>query len=448
MHKLLVALLAMLALAGCATEGETSAEPEPEPEPVSLPDAEAALAAGERAANLVHLGGIDLGGEEADGCGDYLAVDQGSVIRIVQMGFDVDGSVLLSEISSIAGNGPKDVKWSDDCNYLVTGNDAQLAQTPLDPVVTMVQSGGMDVYNVEDKGMPQHVGYFPVGPVRGPHMVFYLQQDDGTELIFGANADVSIQRFDRDAGTLTELARYTPNPVTEVNRDPQVIDAYYQLYTHDMFAMEDPVTDQTLLYTASWDAGVHIVDVTDPSNPVQLGLWNDFGESETGNLHTVATEWIGDRRITVGSVEVGFEIVGGTPYFTGTERSVLYVWDTTDPANIQLLSVWENPMGIGPGQAGLAAPVVTQDEVMSTHNLQLEQGRIYMAHYGLGVWVLDVSTPEKQAAPQIVAVDLDAGNLWDTIVHQGVVFTSGSTGTQAYHFPLDVLGPEGIHSRA
>ena len=399
-------------------------------------------------ANLRLLSDGATGGEEADACGDRIAVDRGSTITIHQMAFEADGTLSITELSSFAGNGPKDVKWSDDCQFLFTGNDAQLAQTPLDPVTSMVQTGGMDAYHITEEAEAHHIGYFPVGPLRGSHMVFYLQQDDGTELVFGANADVSIQEFDRAAGTLTERSRYTPNVLTEVNRDPQVIDAYYQFYTHDMFAMEDPVTDQTLLYTASWDAGVHVVDVTDPSNPVQLGIWNDFGGDETGNLHTVATEWIGDRRITVGSVEVGFEIVGGTPYLTGTERSVLYVWDTTDPANIQLLSVWENPDGIGPGQSGIALGAVTGDEVMSTHNLQLEQGRVYMAHYGLGVWVLDVSTPETQANPAILAVDLDAGNLWDTIVHQGAILTSGSTGLRGYHFAPDVLGPGGIESRA
>lgn len=448
MHKLLAALMVALALAGCVSDSDPEPETGPVTEPLALDDANAVLSSGGRNANLRLLSDGATGGEEADACGDFVAVDRGSTITIHQMGFEADGNVTFSEVSSFAGNGPKDVKWSDDCMFLFTGNDAQLAQTPLDPVTSLVQTGGMDVYDVADKTAPRHVGYFPVGPVRGPHMVFYHQQADGTELVFGANADVSIQRFDRDAGTLTELARYTPNVLTEVNRDPQVIDAYYQLFTHDMFVMEDDVTGQTLLYTASWDAGVHIVDVSNPANPVQLGIWNDFGSDETGNLHTVATEWIGERRITVGSVEVGFEIVGGTPYLTGTERSVVYVWDTTNPASIELLSVWENPLGIGPGQSGLALGAVTGDEVMSTHNFQLEQGRIYMAHYGLGVWVLDVSTPETQAAPKILAIDLDAGNLWDTIVHQGAVLTSGSTGLRAYHYTPDLLGPDGIRSRA
>lgn len=441
MQRMLALMLVATAMAGCASE-----EPAPDAAPQELPPtptahdlaaaARDALADGAPDVNLRKLANFPAGGEEADAWGDYLFLDRGSNIDIVHM--DVaDGNVSFSEVSSFTATGPKDVKVSDDGNFLFLGNDEQLSGAPLDAV----RAGGFYVYDVSDKAAPTFVSKLGVGQLRGPHMVFYHQQPDGTELVLGANADVSINRFDRETGTLTELSRYAPNPVTDVNRDPQVIDAYYQLYTHDMFVMEDPV-GKTLLYTASWDAGVHIVDITDPSNPVKLGAWNDFGGDETGNLHTVATEWIGDRRITVGSVEVGFAIVGGIPFLTGTERSVLYVWDTTDLANPTLLGTWENPEGIGPG----GTP--TDSEVRSTHNLQLEDGRIYMAHYGLGVWVLDVSTPENQAAPQILAFDRAGGNLWDTIVHQGVVLTSGSAGLTGYHFPLDVLGPTGISSRA
>lgn len=442
MHRSLAIALVVVALAGCASE-----DPVPEPvtmtNPPLLDDAGAALANGAPDVNLEKLANIALGGEEADAWGDYLFLDRGSNIDIVRMDLS-SGSLEFTEVSSITATGPKDVKVSDDGAWMFLGNDEQLSGAPLDAV----RAGGFYVYDISDKADPAFVSKLGVGQLRGPHMVFYHQQADGTELVLGANAEVSINRFDRASGTLTELSRYAPNPVTDVNRDPQVIDAYYQLYTHDMFVMEDEVAGKTLLYTASWDAGVHIVDITNPSNPIKLGAWNDFGDEETGNLHTVATEWIGERRITVGAVEVGFDIVGGTPYFTGTERSVLYIWDTTDLAAPTLLSTWENPDKVGPGQTGLALGAVTGDEIMSTHNLQLEHGRIYLAHYGLGVWVLDVGTPALQAAPEVLAFDRAGGNLWDVIVHQGVVLTSGSGGLTGYHFTLDVLGPTGINSRA
>jgi hypothetical protein len=206
-----------------------------------------------------------------------------------------------------------------------------------------------------------------------------------------------------------------------------------------MFVMQDPIDNRTLMYTASWDAGLHIVDISNPANPVQVGAWNDYPDGHTGNLHTVATEWIGERRITVGAVEVGFQVVGGVPYYTDAEASVVYVWDSTDAAAIRLLGTWTNPWGYTPGASSANA--------YSTHNLQLEQGRVYLAHYGLGIWVLDVSTPERQAAPMEVAFQLGIGSVWDVIVHQGVMFSSGS-GVQPWHFLPDTLGADGIHSRA
>jgi hypothetical protein len=447
MNKTLVALFVVAALAGCASnDGEVPAPAldETPAGPAKLDSVAAARAANNASVNLLPIGSIALGGEESDAWGDYVFVDRGSVISIIQMAF-VNDSVEFSEVSSITATGPKDVKVSDDGNWLFLGNDEQASGAPLNQVG---RAGGFYVYDISDKAAPVLKSYLPVGQIRGPHMVFYHMMPDGTELVLGANGDVSINLFDRTTGTLTEVARYAPNPVTDVNRDPNVIDAYYQIYTHDMFVMNDEVAGKTLMYTASWDAGVHIVDITTPSAPVKLGGWNDYPEGHTGNLHTVSTEWIDDRRITVGAVEVGFEVVGGVPYFTGTERSYMYVWDTTNLAAPALLGFWENPDGIGPGQSGLAAPIVTGDAVYSTHNLQLEQGRVYMAHYGLGVWVLDVSSPANQTMPQVLAFDIGAGNLWDVIVHHGVVLTSGSTGLSAFHFPRDELGPMGIHSRA
>jgi hypothetical protein len=178
------------------------------------------------------------------------------------------------------------------------------------------------------------------------------------------------------------------------------------------------------------------VDVTDAASPQRLGAWNDFPDGHSGNLHTVVTDWVGDRRITVGAVEVGFAVVGGIPYALGEEHSVVYVWDTTDPAAIELLGVWENPAGIPAGSAELGT-------VASTHNMQFEDGRIYLAHYALGVWVLDALTLQVLAVHQPAAT-----NVWDVNLHDGVLYSSGALGLQALHFPWDTLGPGGTDGRA
>jgi hypothetical protein len=272
--------------------------------------------------------------------------------------------------------------------------------------------------------------------------VSYHQTPDGRELVFGANADVSINEFNRASGTLRELARYQPDIVTAYNRDPEVFDVYYQGWTHDMVAVSDPATGKTTLFTASWDAGLRVVDVTDPESPVELGGWNDFPEGHEGNLHTVSSEVIDGRTITVGAVEVGFALVGGTHYVTNTDRSIVYVWDTTDPADIVLLGQWENPDGKPADRAEV------EGGEGSTHNLQLEGGRIYLAHYNMGVFVLDASTADAQAGPPLLAYHKEPDDtVWDVVLNDGILYAAGSQGVIALHYVPDVTGEAGIDSR-
>lgn len=438
----LLAILLASAFAGCVDGDDGDDSPKPAL-PVSLEDALAAFTAGEASANMHRLGEFAQSGSEVDACGDLLFVDQANTVRILNVS-DPSNPV---EVGSYTGPSVEDVKVSDDCQWLFIGNDEEGSNPPVGgaglPPAAPVGDGGFYVVDVSDPTAPAAHSYLGVGPRRGPHMVVYHQTNDGRELVFGANADISINEFDSAAGTLTELARYQADLVTAFNRDPQVFDVLYQGWAHDMFVWDDARTNVTTLYAANWDAGLRIVDLSDPSNPVELGGWNDFPEGHEGNLHTVATEWIGDRRITVGTVEVGFAVVGGYHYAMGTDRSILYVWDTTDPANIELVGTWENPGRVPAGRDNVPGETIT-----STHNFQLEQGRVYLAHYGLGVFVLDVSTPELQAAPELLAFHKEEGdNVWDVVLNDGVIYTSGAAGIVALHYKPDAIGPTGIDSR-
>lgn len=432
---LLAVLMTTVTLAGCASVGPSDSTDSTVAEPV-LEDALAAIRAGSTSVNLDVLGTWEQTGEEAASWEDYVFLDAGSKIQILQrVG---NGSFELSLVSEIMGVGPKDVKVSDDGQWLFIGNDEQGSNTP---AAETGRVGGFYTYFIGDKANPELTHFLPVGPTRGPHMVAYLRQADGRELVFGANGDITINQFDRDSGTLRELARYAPNYVTDVDRDPYRLDAYYQTYAHDMFAMNDPVTNASMLYVANWDAGLRILDISDPAAPVELGSWNDFGDGESGNLHTVATEWIGDRRITVGSPEIGFAVVGGLGYATDSEPPVIYIWDTTDPANVVLLGMWQNPMDAKTGRQDLG------ETLNSPHNVQLEGGLLYVAHYDLGIFVLDLRTPDMQAAPQVLAYHQE-GHTWDVIISQGQVIGSGSYGLLGLGFPLLEQGPEGLFSRA
>lgn len=400
----------------------------------------AALEAGAPSANIDLLGAWNQGGgQEADAWGDHLFVDRGNEVFIL----DVSDPRSIEQVSSIALPEVVDVKVSDDGQWLFAGGDESASGEPLGGIGPF--TGGIYVVDISDKTTPTLEGYLPVGHQRATHMLTYHQMPDGRELVFGAaGPDVVITAFDRSTATLEEIARYTPGQLAQ-DRDPNRIGALYnpQGWLHDMFVMDDPVAG-TLMYVAAWDAGLRVVDVSKPAAPEELGSWSDFGEGEAGNLHTVATEWIGDQRITVGAVEVGFGVVGGTYYATGDEKSVLYVWDTTDPTSPTLLSTWVNPIDPTSGR-----DLVPDEEITSTHNLQLEEGRVYLAHYALGVWVLDVSTHESQEDPAILGYYNDGEmNTWDVVLLDGVLFSSGQVGIQGLHFVLDDLGPSGVTSRA
>ena len=429
--------VSILLLAGCVG---SAVDPAAVPDAPALVDAVEAFLADEPAAN-VHLLGEwrEANGAEMDAHGDRLFVMSGNAVVVLNA---TDPSNLTEEARIQSPVRVLDVKVSDDGAFLFIGNDAYLsggAKGGTGPL-----TGGLYAFDIRDVRDAKLVAYQPIGERRGPHMIYYHQMPDGQELLFGANADVSIHAFDRDALRFTELSRYQADLVTAFNRDPEVIDVLYQGWAHDMFVQQEP-DGRTLMYVANWDAGLRIVDVTDPAKPVELGGWNAFPKGHEGNLHTVVAGWVGDRRIVAGSTEVGFAVVGGIHYLTHQDRSIVYVWDATDPAAPELLGTWENPKKEPAGRD----QDVFGEELTSTHNLQLEDGRVYLAHYGLGVFVLDVSTPELQAAPGTLAYYHDPElNVWDVVLSHGVTYASGAGGIRALHYAPDVLGHEGIFSRA
>lgn len=432
MRLLVLALAALPLLAGCITPAS-----DVEQVPPALDDALAALESGEASANLRLLGEWRNLGAEVAAHGDLLYVMQSGTVQILNVS---DPANIVEAGALDPAHAVLDVKLSHDGRYLFVGDDQEATTSQTASTGQFV--GGIYAYDVSDPTAAQLVSFVPIGPRRGPHMVAYHQYPDGREVVFGANADVSISEFDREAGTLTELARYSPDLVFGFNRSPYVVDALYQGWAHDMFVQTEP-DGSVYMYVANWDAGLRIVDVTDPADPVELGGWNAFPEGHSGNLHTVSAQWIGGKRIVVGAVEVGFAVVGGIGYAQGNEPGVLYVWDATDPAAPELIGQWENPLGIKAG--GRPAPAF-DEPVMSTHNLQLENGTIYLAHYGLGVWVLDASTPDAWAAPKVLGYYMEEGmDTWDVIVHDGVIYSSGAEGVLALDFPLTA---EGLVSRA
>src|SRR5688572_30398842 len=196
----LAAVLAFLMLSGCSSGPDSTPQPDPDPEsPVLLEGALAAYMAGNETSNMHRLAQVyGSGAAEIDACGDFLFIDAGSSVQIL----NVSNPAEPFEVGAVTGlPGILDVKVSADCNWLFVGEDAEGSIEPLGG--TGPFTGGFYVVDVTDKSAPTLASRLNVGPRRGPHMVFYHQTADGDELVFGANADVSINRFDRATGTLT-----------------------------------------------------------------------------------------------------------------------------------------------------------------------------------------------------------------------------------------------------
>ncbi|HVM45951.1 MAG TPA: hypothetical protein VM582_08460, partial [Candidatus Thermoplasmatota archaeon] len=214
----LAALAGLVLLAGCLAPA--ASEDLDAAAAIALADALAALEAGEPMANLHLMGEWRNGnGAELAAHGDLLYVMRAGTVQVL----DVSDPAEIKEVAVIKGpHRVLDVKLSDDGRYLFIGDDAQwtLAATAGKGPF----NGGVWVYDVEDPTDAKLVDYLPIGPRRGPHMVFYHRYPDGQEVVFGANADISISVFDRAAGTLTPASRYQADLVFAFNRQPMVFD--------------------------------------------------------------------------------------------------------------------------------------------------------------------------------------------------------------------------------
>lgn len=127
---------------------------------------------------------------------------------------------------------------------------------------------------------------------------------------------------------------------------------------HDLFVQEDPFTGQWLLYSADGFHGWTVFDLADPAAPVPLGGW---AAPQPGYTHTIQAAALGERRIVVTIAEVG--------------ENLVQVFDASVLQAPVLLAAWQV-------EPGATAP---------QHNFNLVDGRMYLAHYGYGMYVFDLA---------------------------------------------------------
>lgn len=374
--------------------------------------------------------------QEMDVQGDWLAQCTGNAITLWDVA-RADAPVVHATLA-IERSCP-DVKMTDDAAYLV--------------------AGGTQLWDIRAKDDPKLVAE---NKETGCHMCA-VHAIGGKDYLFSAanGAGMAIAEIVREPPEIRKVAEWgfgtscrgNPQPWIGNLRAPDP-DCLVVGQFHDVYVYDDPLLNKTIAVPAYWDLGMWFVDVSDPAKPEALGHWDDY-RGESGDIHTTSVDFLtvdGEtRRIAVAATETG-PVIGP---FSTVQPSSLYVFDATDLGDIELLARWVNP-GMRPsGVQGGEPPIVGE---FSTHNIQFEHGRVYMAHYHAGVWVLDVQawldaggrpddTTHVDGDPVPVlgvyvtrGMDGEKGRsmVWDVVVHDGFVYASDETfGLFVLHFRGD-----------
>lgn len=363
--------------------------------------------------------------------------------------FNISGDdPVLTATFETQGLTPIDVDVSKDGKYAVLAGhgDTRLALpsaanactgTPMIDVCTPFVPAGVYVLDVSDESAPRLIDTWKSVP-SGAHTAKIVQYEDGYYVFISSYGFSYASRVASHVEVLKIVESPAPigtrlEPVSEFFASrPSGNDGETRTFVHDIFVAEHP-TAGMLMWISYWDGGVVIVDVNDPSRPVELSAWRDFDAALYGNIHfarPVGT--IGGRHISYAAPEFG----------SAEHAGEAYILDTTDPTAPQLLAKW-----VLPGD-----PINDGGYRFSPHNFDPMGTKLVYAHYHGGVWVLDLADPEAptvegyvfptvpEGEPAFNATE-DAPNVWAAAwAPDGTIYAS-DIGTGLYHYRLESNEP-------
>ena len=448
---------AVLAMAGCLDAGSDGADDpdapllaalEPFVNPISLDHDHADLDLHQQWNNVDLVGHDYLGADgppggmgEIDVAGDYAYVATFEAgFSIVDLSDPSDPELVSVTEVPTPGN-PVGGRYTADLKVDLSGDWVFLA-------MELSETPGVLIYDARDRAAPVLAGFWPQpGLLLGCHMIEYAVIQE-QEYLFCAPLDnaVYVGLLLPAAGPVREVvtvARWVPNSVGYVERevdhlleDPQGFPNRYVVSGHqDMTYQPDPLTGAPTLFVSFWNLGLRIVDVSIPAAPVEVGFWDGLGATGyRGQFHTAMAFESEGRRIAIAIPE-------------GPDPPAMFVLDATDLAAPTLLSEWSALPSFtdaeGSNQAG----------AFSLHNFQVVDGKVYLAMGHGGIWVIDVSTPERQAAP--VPLGSFYPNMprpdgqdyapypWDVNVWNGYMLNAeGNGGFYVLHYRGDPAGDE------
>jgi hypothetical protein len=412
-----------------------------------------------------------------------------------------------------------DIKVTQDNNWVLINHE--LTNSELDPIPSGSElNSGMnrlDLFDVSNKNYPAKRGEWNNPPAGFHNQDVHVycdwdnapptQQDEchvflfgadtypeigggglykGTQIFWAFESDSSIQGENESVRAITRWGGYAPDPATTCGGS---------VFNSDNVIHRHPVTGQILLYAAYWDAGLRIVDVSNPPtmpDPYgfswpqnnEVGRWMGcpsanagwYGPDGGGHAGMSAEEWTsrpdGNGNINyaipydhlvcegiyVGSPEpwpakcgTGYEdpdygvnwrhytIIA--PKYGSNDNHTGWLWtiDTTDPTKPFLVSKWRLP-GTGMKEDGHEHPqhYIPGGYIFSPHNGDTGLGgNVYWAHHHAGAWVTDHGSIWNSIKWENGVPEPDRG--WQAIT------TLGTTHSRAYYLSH---GPDWIDDPA
>ncbi|WP_266074817.1 LVIVD repeat-containing protein [Haladaptatus caseinilyticus] len=266
-----------------------------------------------------------------------------------------------------------DIRISDDGKYVFLSKQPYTAlfnetdPTPgTDGGSNDPTAGSVVAVNVEDPGNPSVVGSYN-GWSTGSHNTSY-HRIDGEEYLFACKdlndgtAGLYVLQFDRTTGQLTLVNRWTASGATGG------LD-----YIHDITVQNDPRTGTPTGYLSYWDNGLRILDLSDPTNIVELSVF----EMNSAHFAEPAPTLLDGKRVVV----VGQEI----PSVENGSSGKLYLLDADgieDGESPAQLDMWE-----------WKTNTTFDNFTLSPHNFDVtEDGWVHLGHYHGGIRFLDIDT--------------------------------------------------------
>ena len=298
-----------------------------------------------------------------DGDTAFVAVGSGFV------SVDVSDPASPSVVGSAAGLESPDgeaVREVLDVNY----DDGQVL------VPTGAQGGGplgVYLFDVTDPANPTQVGdWFPT-PEHGNHNA--VLKDGVAYLTGGLVLDV----IDVSGGSFERLGQWEPGDWNEDwGRLPNTV-------LHDLSVQGDRA------YCAYWDAGVFVLDVSEPANPSFVARAGEYSLEEIRDLSRQAyLEPGGNAHYVTVNEDATLMAEGGESWDLDPED------DTGGPSGITFYDVSDET---SPERVGHVDPPVSTSNAYqggtwtTSHNFELANDRLYASWYQGGVTVHDVSDP-------------------------------------------------------